>query len=59
MKPIQVMFDEKLLAHLDADDEVRKDGRSAVMRRAVADYLRRKHRPLAAPAADGLRTLAS
>lgn len=44
MKPIQVMFDERLLARLDADEEVRKDGRSAVLRRAVADYLRRKRR---------------
>jgi len=38
------MFDEQLLGRLDADDEVQKDGRSAVMRRAVAEYLRRKRR---------------
>ena len=46
MKAIQVTLDEKLLARLDADDEVRRDGRSAVIRRATAEYLRkrRKHR---------------
>jgi metal-responsive CopG/Arc/MetJ family transcriptional regulator len=42
MKPIQVMFDEELLARLDADEEARRDGRSAVLRRAVAAYLRLK-----------------
>jgi metal-responsive CopG/Arc/MetJ family transcriptional regulator len=42
MKAIQVSFDEKLLAELDATEEVRKNGRSAVLRRAVAEYLRRK-----------------
>jgi metal-responsive CopG/Arc/MetJ family transcriptional regulator len=41
MKPIQVMFDETLLKRLDADAEVRKVGRSAVLRRATAEYLRR------------------
>jgi metal-responsive CopG/Arc/MetJ family transcriptional regulator len=44
MKPIQVMLDERLLAELDADEEVRRDGRSAVLRRAAAEYLRRKRR---------------
>lgn len=44
MKAIQVMFDERLLARLDATDEVQKDGRSAVLRRAAADYLRRRRR---------------
>jgi metal-responsive CopG/Arc/MetJ family transcriptional regulator len=46
MKAIQVTFDEALLRRLDADDEVRRDGRSAVLRRAVEQYLagRRKHR---------------
>jgi hypothetical protein len=42
MKPIQVMFDERLLAKLDADADVRKAGRSAVLRRLVSEYLRRK-----------------
>ena len=42
MKPIQVLFDEPLLKRLDADDEVRKIGRSAVLRRAAAEYLRKR-----------------
>jgi metal-responsive CopG/Arc/MetJ family transcriptional regulator len=42
MKAIQVSFDEKLLARLDEDPEVKKLGRSEVMRRAVASYLRRR-----------------
>jgi metal-responsive CopG/Arc/MetJ family transcriptional regulator len=42
MKPIQVMFDEALLQRLDADEEVRQTGRSAVLRRAAAEYLRRR-----------------
>jgi len=41
MKPIQVMIDETLLRRLDADEEVQKRGRSAVLRRAAAEYLRR------------------
>jgi metal-responsive CopG/Arc/MetJ family transcriptional regulator len=44
MKVIQISFDEKLLARLDKDPEVRRDGRSAVLRRAAFDYLRRKRR---------------
>jgi len=39
MKAIQIMFEEKLLEKLDATEEVRKEGRSAVLRRAVAAYL--------------------
>ena len=42
MKAIQVSFDEGLLAKLDATEEVREHGRSAVLRRAVAEYLRRR-----------------
>jgi metal-responsive CopG/Arc/MetJ family transcriptional regulator len=42
MKPVQVLFDEALLERLDADDEVRRLGRSAVLRRATAEYLRRR-----------------
>jgi len=38
------MFDEQLLARLDATDEVKKNGRSATLRRAVEDYLRRRRR---------------
>jgi hypothetical protein len=44
MKAIQITFDEKLLRELDATEEVRRDGRSAVFRRAVAEYLQRKRR---------------
>lgn len=38
------MVDERLLDALDRDDEVKRDGRSAVLRRAVAEYLKRKRR---------------
>lgn len=44
MKAIQVMFDEALLAQLDAEAEVRRDGRSAVLRRAVAEYLQHRRK---------------
>jgi metal-responsive CopG/Arc/MetJ family transcriptional regulator len=44
MKAVQVTLDQKLLAELDADPEVKRDGRSAVVRRATAAYLRRKRR---------------
>ena len=35
------MMDEDLLQRLDRDSEVRRQGRSAVLRRAAAEYLRR------------------
>jgi len=38
------MFDEELLTRLDTDQEVRKEGRSAVLRRAVVEYLERRRR---------------
>jgi predicted transcriptional regulator len=41
MKPIQIMMDEELLRRLDRDAEVRRAGRSAVLRRAASEYLRR------------------
>jgi predicted transcriptional regulator len=44
MKSIQVLFDERLLKRLDRDKEVLRDGRSAVLRRAALEYLRRKWR---------------
>jgi metal-responsive CopG/Arc/MetJ family transcriptional regulator len=44
MKPIQVMFDESLLARLDSTPEVRREGRSAVLRRATEEYLRDRRR---------------
>ena len=42
MKSIQVTLDEELLARLDQDDEVKRDGRSAVLRRAAVLYLRQR-----------------
>ena len=42
MKAVQIMMDERLLQRLDADDEVRRIGRSAVLRRAAAEYLQRR-----------------
>ena len=50
MKPIQVSFDERLLKQLDADPEVKRDGRSLVLRRAAYEYLRRKRRSAIAEA---------
>ena len=38
------MFDERLLERLDATTEVRRDGRSAVLRRAAEEYLRHRRR---------------
>jgi len=50
MKAIQITFDERLLETLDRDEEVQRNGRSAVIRRAVTDYLRKKHREAIAEA---------
>ena len=44
MKAIQVTLDDALLARLDADEEVRRDGRSAVLRRAADQYLRSRRK---------------
>ncbi|MBY0496263.1 MAG: ribbon-helix-helix domain-containing protein [Cyanobacteria bacterium] len=44
MKAIQVTLDEALLDRLDRDEEVRRDGRSAVLRRAADQYLRQRRR---------------
>jgi len=44
MKAIQITFDEALLRDLDSLEEVRRDGRSAVLRRAAAEYLRLRTR---------------
>lgn len=44
MKPIQIMMDERLLDELDADEEVKKSGRSAVLRRIVAQYIDHRRR---------------
>ncbi len=35
-------MEEKLLRKLDATEEVKREGRSAVLRRAVKEYLKRK-----------------
>lgn len=49
MKAIQITVDDELLARLDRDEEVKRDGRSAVIRRAADQYLRqRKTREVAA-----------
>jgi metal-responsive CopG/Arc/MetJ family transcriptional regulator len=50
MKAIQITLDERLLARLDADEEAQRDGRSAVIRRAVFEYLRHKRRASVAEA---------
>jgi metal-responsive CopG/Arc/MetJ family transcriptional regulator len=44
MKPIQILVDEELLQELDATEEVQREGRSAVLRRAAHEYLRRRKR---------------
>ncbi len=44
MKSIQITFDEKLLKELDETDEVQREGRSAILRRAVAQYLKSRRR---------------
>ena len=42
MKAIQVTFDESLLERLDSHPAVKQRGRSAVLRDAAIDYLRRQ-----------------
>lgn len=44
MKVIQISMEEGLLARVDAEEEVRRKGRSAVFRRAVEEYLKRQSR---------------
>ena len=46
VKAIQVLFDDGLLARLDASEEVRRDGRSAVLRRAAEQFLHRREQEL-------------
>lgn len=50
MKAIQITVDDGLLSRLDADPEVKRAGRSAVFRRAVEDYLRRRRKVAVAEA---------
>jgi metal-responsive CopG/Arc/MetJ family transcriptional regulator len=42
MKPVHFLIDEELLAALDDDEEVRRSGRSKVLRGLVAAYLESK-----------------
>jgi len=42
MKAIQITFDEALLDRLDRHPSVRERGRSAVVREAAAEYLKRR-----------------
>ena len=42
MKAIQVTFDEDLLERLDRQPSVQERGRSAVLRQAAIEYLRRQ-----------------
>ena len=42
MKPIQVLMDDKTLQAFDQDEEVKRKGRSQVIRRLTAEYLKRK-----------------
>ena len=44
MKTIQITIDEKLLAALDADEEVKKLGRSALFRKIAAEFLKSRRR---------------
>jgi len=46
MKAIQIMMDPDLLAELDQTEEAARDGRSAVLRRALAEYLERRRKLL-------------
>lgn len=39
MKAVQITIDEELLRRLDSDDETRKHGRSALLRRITREYL--------------------
>ena len=44
MKTIQITMNERLLARLDTDPEVREKGRSAFLRKAATEYLRHRER---------------
>lgn len=39
MKAIQITIDDELLSRFDDDPTVKADGRSAVLRRAIKEYL--------------------
>lgn len=42
MRPISVYFDEALLTELDQTPDVREQGRSAVLRQLIHDFLLRR-----------------
>ena len=44
MKTIQITINEKLLAALDADEEVKKIGRSALFRKIATEFLESRRR---------------
>jgi metal-responsive CopG/Arc/MetJ family transcriptional regulator len=44
MKAVQVVLDEELLKKLASDPEVKRHGRSAVLRRAATEYLKRNRK---------------
>jgi metal-responsive CopG/Arc/MetJ family transcriptional regulator len=44
MKSIQITVDEALLETLDGDEEVRREGRSSVIRKALRRYLEEQRR---------------
>ena len=44
MRTIQITMDEKLLVRQDAHQETRRIGRSAILRRAVSEFLDRHRR---------------
>jgi metal-responsive CopG/Arc/MetJ family transcriptional regulator len=46
MKPVQVLFDDDLLAELDTDADVRERGRSKVLRELVASYLKQQRQAM-------------
>lgn len=46
MKPVQVLFDEDLLAELDTDPKVRKHGRSRILRELAASYLKEQRQAI-------------
>ena len=44
MKAVQILFEEELLAELDSTVEVRKKGRSALLRELASDFLRQRRK---------------
>jgi metal-responsive CopG/Arc/MetJ family transcriptional regulator len=48
MKAIQITIGTDLLAQFDADDQVQRLGRSAVLRQVAAEYIARRKRQVVA-----------